>query len=223
MRALAARAAVTVAGLAATTAGSGILLHHVRDRSEQARARRQAQTQHRRSAAPRRRHCRRRAEHFGRGLVHVAAIDHGQRIGESAQQRAVAQQVDAPRHAARQLVDALAAPCGRRAAAAPGPHTSRRCCMYCARFRLGSARPGDSARSRAAPAAPARAAPACVRSSGWPIRMICSSLRSLVSRLVSRRSCSSTSADRFCASSMISTLLRPAAWACSRNSLSGSR
>ena len=58
------------------------------------------------------------------------------------------------------------------------------------------------------------------RSSGWPISTICSSLRSLVSRLVSRRSCSSTSALSCCASSMMSTQLRPAAWACSRNWLS---
>jgi hypothetical protein len=86
--------------------GHSILLHHVGDRSEQARTRRQAQTQHRRSPAPRRRHCHRRAEYFGRSLLHRCPIDHGQRIGESAEQRAVAQQVDAPRHATRQLVNA---------------------------------------------------------------------------------------------------------------------
>ena len=56
-------------------------------------------------------------------------------------------------------------------------------------------------------------------SSGWPRMMICSSLRWLVSRLVSRRSCSSTVLSRFCASSMISTVFSPRAWASSRNRL----
>ena len=61
-----------------------------------------------------------------------------------------------------------------------------------------------------------------VRSSGWPMRTICSSFLSLVSRLVSRRSCSSTSAESICASSMMRTLFWPTAWVCSRKSLSAS-
>src|SRR5690554_4979642 len=59
-------------------------------------------------------------------------------------------------------------------------------------------------------------------SSGWPSSTICSSFFSAVSRLVSSRNCSSTSAERFWASSIISTLCRPAAWALSRSWLMAS-
>ena len=58
--------------------------------------------------------------------------------------------------------------------------------------------------------------PSSSRSSGWPIRMICSSFCVSVSRLVSRRTCSSTSGARFCASSTTSTMRLPSACALSR-------
>ena len=54
------------------------------------------------------------------------------------------------------------------------------------------------------------------RSSGWPIRMICSSLAVAVSRFVSSRTCSSVCVLRFCASSTISTTRRPRACVSSR-------
>ena len=60
------------------------------------------------------------------------------------------------------------------------------------------------------------------RSSGWPMRMICSSFCVSVSRLVSRRTCSSTSGARFCASSTTSTMRLPSACALSRWRLSRS-
>ena len=113
------------------------------------------------------------------------------------------------------------APPARTASApAPRPPTAGGGCTT--RSPRATAAPGGSARSRAAPAAPGRAAPASSRSSGWPMRMICSSLRSAVSRLVSRRNCSSTSGARLCASSMTSTALRPSAWARSRKAFSAS-
>ena len=60
------------------------------------------------------------------------------------------------------------------------------------------------------------------RSSGWPMRMICSSFWVSVSRLVSSRTCSSTSGARFCASSTTSTMRLPSACALSRWRLSRS-
>ena len=60
------------------------------------------------------------------------------------------------------------------------------------------------------------------RSSGWPIRMICNSFCLAVSRLVSRRTCSSTAGVRFCASSTTSIVRRPSACAFKRCRLSAS-
>ena len=60
------------------------------------------------------------------------------------------------------------------------------------------------------------------RNSGWPIRMICSSFCFDVSRLVSRRTCSSTSRARFCASSTRTIVRRPSACAASKYLFSAS-
>ena len=99
------------------------------------------------------------------------------------------------------------------------PATASRWVMYCAVSSADKASRWKRAITRWASCSSSGRA-SMPRSSGWPIRMICSSLRSLVSRLVSRRSCSSTSALSSCASSMINTQLRPSAWACSKKELS---
>ena len=143
-----------------------------------------------------------------------ASVHDRSALGVGAQRRPVASPIRPRRNSTRQRLDGRRRP-GGKGSGVRSPAAIRRCSDVPADTLAHERTPGGSARSRAARAAPARAAPAA-RSSGWPIRMICSSLRSLVSRLVSSRSCSSTSADRFCASSITSTLLRPAACASSR-------
>ena len=86
----------------------GFILRHTGHGGIQSRAGRQAQAEH--GSHPARRRGRahgRRAEHLGGGLLHRLAVHRGLVVGECAEQGAVAQQVDASRHAAGQVVDAL--------------------------------------------------------------------------------------------------------------------
>ena len=101
------------------------------------------------------------------------------------------------------------------------PATLRRCSMYCAvSSRISGSRWYRPVMRCASWRKSLRASKS--RSSGWPISMICNSFCFAVSRFVSRRTCSRTAGDRFCASSTTRIVRRPSACALSRCRFSAS-
>ena len=141
-------------------------------------------------------------------------------LREGRQHRRVAQRIDEPRDAAGVAVDQRER---RRARRSRGRRRRRRragggCRRSCpARVERAS---GGSAGGRAAAAARARANRACRSARAGPARMMRSTFSLVVSTPESRRTSSSTLLLRFCASSTISSTLRPFAYCSIRKSLS---